>query len=173
MHHDLSQMSDEQVTAWLGLFQALGFVVVHWGLIERQIDNWVGRLFLHFEGKEFRSKGDLPVSLKQKTVFLADCFKKIPELAELRATAMDLTSRARLASKRRNDLIHGSISALHPDNDVFSFEKIDYLPQQQTLRAFTASHADFQEFLPVLTGLLVDSIEFSQRLATVPPRLKE
>jgi hypothetical protein len=164
------EMTDENAGAWIGLFQALGFVVVHWGLIERQIDNWVGRLFLCFDGKELRPKGDLPMSLKQKTLFLSDCFKTIPKIADLRPIARDLISRVKIASKRRNDLIHGAINSLDPRDGVFSFEKIDYLPQQQTLREFTTSHADFQEFLPVLTELLVESIKFSQKLAAVPRR---
>jgi hypothetical protein len=182
MHEDLqdaqasapiSEMSEERVVSWLGLFQALGFVVVHWGLIERQIDNWVGRLFLNFRGKEMRPKGDVPVFLKQKARFLSDCFKQIPELAELQPIAKSLIARIETVSKKRNDLIHGSINSLEPDNGVFSFDKIDYLPQQQNLREFTASHADFQELLPVLTDLLVESIQFSQKLLAIPPRSQE
>lgn len=165
------EMTDETASAWLGLLQALGFVVVHWGLIERQIDNWVGHLFRHFGGKKLRPKRDLPRSLKQKTVFLSDCFKAIPELAELHPAADSLMSRVNVASKRRNDLIHGAINSLEPTDRVFNFEKIDYLPTQQTLREFTTSHADFQDFLPVLTDLLVDAITFSQKLVSVPPGL--
>jgi hypothetical protein len=172
MRDDLSpyEMSDETANAWLGLFQALGFVVIHWGLIERQIDNWIGRLFHEYGGNKLRSRGDIPVSLKQKLLFLSVCFNKIPEIATLRIEGRRLISRAKAASKRRNDLMHGSITSLESHRGIFRFEKIDYLPERQTLREFTLSHPDFQEFLPILTELVTDVIAFSQKLAAVPPR---
>ena len=165
------ELTGEAKDAWIGLSLALGLVVVQWGLIEKQVDFWVERLFQDFDGKKLRKKGDRPRTLKPKNSFLSECFETMPELAELRPAANNIMSRVVIVSERRHDLIHGAISSW-PKDGVFNFDKID-LPGY-TLREFPASYLDVWEFArEVLSPLLQDAIAFSQKFAIVQPRPKE
>jgi hypothetical protein len=73
--------ADENSGYFLDLCQCIGFVVLHWSLIEQQLDNWVNVCFINCGGKQFQQKGGVPRSLTSKTDFLKRCFNRLPVLA--------------------------------------------------------------------------------------------
>ena len=161
-------MSDdhEDTRYFLDLCQCIGFVVVHWSLIEQQLENWVNVCFNNCGGKQFQEKRGLPRSLTSKTDFLKRCFNRLPVLVPFRDEGVSLVGRVSSASDRRHDLIHGAITELRPDptSGAFRFRRIGYHGDLHTFREFDFTPDQFAEFGPILTDLLTDTIVFSQKL---------
>jgi hypothetical protein len=51
-------MEEKTPHDFLGLCQAIGYVVVHWALIEQQVDNWVNVSFINCGGSSLRGQED-------------------------------------------------------------------------------------------------------------------
>ena len=60
--------TDEDIRYVADLCQCIGYVVVHWSLIENQLDNCVNVTFHNCGGSQFRKGTGVPRSLKQKLV---------------------------------------------------------------------------------------------------------
>jgi hypothetical protein len=158
--------TDDDIRYFADLCQCIGFVVVHWSLIEQQLDNLVNVCFNNCGGKEFQKGSGVPRSLKPKIVFVKRCLKVRAILAPFRNEGISLLSRISLGSTKRHDLIHGAITELKPDpvTGAFRFRRIGYDGDLHTLSEFNITPNDFRVFAPVLTDLVTDAIAFSQRL---------
>lgn len=158
--------SDEDIRYFTDLCQCIGFVVLHWSLIEQQLDNWVNVCANNCGGKPFLGGKGVPQALKRKAIFLKRCLRGLPALAPFRDECIRLIGRILAASNKRHDLIHGAITELRPDptTGAFSFRRIGYRGDDHTVTEFTVTPNDFHKFAPVLTDLVTDSITFSQKL---------
>jgi hypothetical protein len=150
---------------FIGLCQAIGFVVIHWALIEQQVDNWVDAVFHHCGGENLRKDKDIPRAFNQKRRFLIVCFKKLPSLAPFSREGQNLVTRLTELSVKRNDLIHGAITALSPVNGAFQYRIIGYEKQAHTLREFGFDLHDFSILERSLSDTLTEVIKFSEKLA--------
>jgi hypothetical protein len=161
-----SEPTDVDIRYFADLCQCIGFVVVHWSLIEQQLDNWVNACANNAGGKPFLKDKGVPQALKRKATFIKRCLRELPALAEFRDECASLLSRVLSASNRRHDLIHGAITELRPDpaTGAFKFRRIGYDGDDHTLTEFNVTPSDFRAFAPVLTDLVTDAIAFSQRL---------
>lgn len=72
-------MPDDDHGEFLGLCQAIGYVVVHWSIIEQQLDQWVSVAFDECGGKNRRRDEDIPTGFKQKRTFFNGCFAEHPD----------------------------------------------------------------------------------------------
>jgi hypothetical protein len=59
-------MEEKTPHDFLGLCQAIGYVVVHWALIEQQVDNWVNVSFINCGGSSLRRKKEIFLVLSAK-----------------------------------------------------------------------------------------------------------
>ena len=154
----------EEPHDFLGLCQAIGYVVINSALIEQQVDNWVDVLFRQCGGANLRKNKDIPRAFNQKRKFLISCFKELPSLAPFSQEGRDLVTRLTKLSVKRNDLIHGAIKALSPINGAFQYRIIGYQKQAHTLREFEFDLHDFSILEKSLSDALTDALEFSQKL---------
>jgi|HubBroStandDraft_6_1064221.scaffolds.fasta_scaffold1000124_1 hypothetical protein len=159
-------MQDEMPHDFLGLCQAIGYVVVHWALIEQQLDNWVNVSFINCGGAPLRKQKDIPRSLNQKIKFLKICFRTLAALEPFRSDGTDLVNLISTLAPKRNNLIHGAITSIHPVNGAFEFRKIGYDKQTHTLASFEFTLAEFSTLEESLSNLLTESLAFSVKLGT-------
>lgn len=161
-----SEPTDEDIGYFRDLCQCIGFVVVHWSLTEQQLDNWINVCANNCGGRPYLNGKGVPQGLKRKITFIKRCLRALPELAEFRTECAALLSRVLSALNRRHDLIHGAITELRPDpvTGAFKFRRIGYAGDDHTFTEFTITPSDFQEFAPVLEGLVTDAIAFSRKL---------
>jgi hypothetical protein len=158
--------TDDNIRLFVGLCQCVGFVVLHWSLMEQQLDSWVSIFANNCGGTLYLKGNGVPKALKRKARFIKRCLRELPELAELRAEGAALLSRILSASNKRHDIIHGAISELEPDpvTGAFKFRRIGYEGNDHAFTEFTITPNDFQSFAPVLTDLVTDTIAFSRKL---------
>ena len=162
MENDLPKSEADEFRA---LCMAIGFVVVNWAVIEQQIDNLVNVAFINCGGKALRKSGDIPRSLKQKTDFLQDCFKKLLPLQPFADEGRDLLGRVNSLSTKRHDLVHGAVMSLTPVNGSFQFRVVGYERENHTATEFTFHPDEFDTLGGLLGDLLTELIAFSQKLA--------
>lgn len=158
--------TDEDIRYFADLCECIGFVVVHWSLTERQLDNWVNVCFNNCGGKKFQNGHGIPKALNRKITFLKRCLRRLSILEAFRDEGIDLLNRISESSEKRHNLIHGAISELRPDptTGAFRFRIIGYQGDIHTTREFDITPDHFREFAPILTDLLTDSIAFSRKL---------
>ncbi len=162
-----SEPTDEDIRHFANLCQCIGFVVLHWALIEQQLDSWVNVCSNKCGGNHFLQGKGVPQAMKRKITFLRRCLHGLPDLAPFREECAELLSRVLSAAEKRHDLIHGAITELRPNpiTGGFSFRRIGYAGDDHTFTEFAVTANDFQAFGPILTDLVTDTIAFSQRLA--------
>ena len=160
------ELNDGNIRYVADLCQGIGYVVLNWSMLENQLDNCVNVSFNNCGGAVFQSGRGVPRSLKPKMAFLRKCFKTLPPLVEFRADALALLSRVSAASKRRHELMHGSLMDLKPDpvTGAFRFRHVGYDGDFHTIREFTLTPNDFQAFALTLPDLVGDAIAFAQKL---------
>jgi len=151
---------------FIGLCQAVGFVVINWGLIENQIDNWVSVTFNQGGGKSLRKNQDIPVSLKQKNIYLRQCLRKLSALASFKDEGLQLIQRVSDISPHRDRLVHGTITSIHPENGSFRYRIIGYEKERHTIRKFEFTLDEFAKLENSLSHLLTDTIRYSDRLGS-------
>jgi hypothetical protein len=158
--------TDEDVRYCADLCQCIGYVVVHWSMLENQLDNCVNVTFNNCGGSVFQNGRGVPQSLKPKIAFLRRCFRTLSSLVEFRTDAVALLSRISSASKRRHELMHGSLIDLKPDptTGAFRFRHVGYDGDFHTIREFSLTPNDFQAFASTLPDLVGDAIAFAQKL---------
>ncbi len=161
MAADLDPKNDE----FRSLCTAIGFVVLNWAVIEQQVDNWVNVAFINCGGKSLRKKSDIPRSLSQKLDFLNECFGKLAPLKPFAGEGRSLVGRVSNLSDQRNDLIHGGIVSLEPENGAYRFRKIKYMKENHAVTTFMFDPAAFDKLGKDLGNLLTEQIAFSQKLA--------
>jgi hypothetical protein len=144
---------------------AVGFVVLNWAIIEQQIDNWVNIAFINCGGRSLRGVDGIPRSFRRKAKFLKDSFRKLPSLSPFAAEGLALLARASVWADERNNLVHGGITSLEPQNGAFQFRKIGYLKGNHTVSTFMFTPSDFSTLETALEELLTEQLAFSQKLA--------
>ena len=158
--------TDEDIRYVADLCQCIGYVVVNWSLVENQLDNCVNVAFNNCGGSVFQKGSGVPRSLKPKIAFLRRCFRRLTELAEFRDDGLALLTRVSGASKRRHELMRGSLVELRPEpiTGAFKFRQIGYDGDIHTLREFTLTPSDFRELGSIPPDLVGDATAFAQRL---------
>jgi hypothetical protein len=160
-----SEPANEEIRYFTDLCQCIGFVVVHWSLIERQLDTWINTCVHDCGGRPLLDGKGMPQALKRKISILKRCLRELPPLSSFRNECSELLSRVRSASNRRHDLMHGSIAELRPDpkTGAFRFVRTKY-GDEHVLTEFTVTPNDFRDFAPILEDLATDTVAFSQKL---------
>lgn len=150
---------------FLALCQAIGYIVVNWALVERQIDQWASVAYKQCNGRALRKNQDIPRQFTQKKQFLVECFKKLQPLAPYRTRACDLLTEAIRLSKIRNDLVHGTIDSIDAPDGVFHFQILSAERTHHTLREFDFDLKSFPEIEASLLHLQGETLLLSNDLA--------
>lgn len=154
-------MSEEvEYREFLELSVAIGFVVINWSQIERQIDNWTMVAFGKCGGKRLRKRADIPKSFTDKKEFLGRCFNSLPELAPFRCEGIRLIHEAYRLSLLRNKL-----DDLVSVNGVFHFQRLVHGKERHSVESFSFDLADGPGLESSIGQLMHDCGVFSQLLA--------
>jgi hypothetical protein len=149
--------SDEET-----LFRAIGFVVVQWGVAEHVLDMLVSIVFPIVKDKIKDKKQ--PQFLTHKTKFVRNHINCHPVLQQLSVEITKLLERFEKTGKKRNDLIHGAITALSPENGSFKFAKLDIVTGDvPTLRPVHLDDAEWTGFRKELLSLEADAIQLVKK----------
>jgi len=145
------------------LFKSVGFVVVLWGCAEQTLDMIVSMVFpVVGPSKRF---GKPPHFLKAKTEFLRYHFENHSDLKRFSTESNTLLTRFEVAGKKRNDLVHGAITAFSPQNGVFKFAKIDITKEDgHVLRPVFLDDSEWTSFRKELLDLGMDGGRFAQKV---------
>jgi hypothetical protein len=150
---------------FLQLCQAVGYIILNWALIERQIDNWVSVVFKQCHGNTLRKNKDIPRSFIQKKKFLTECLNKLPILVALRENGLELLGKAFMISEQRNDLVHGTIESIYPKNGVFHFHIVKAEETYHTVREFDFDLNSFPKIEQSLADVVKDMLLMSHHLS--------
>ena len=151
-----------------GLCMGIGFVVINWALIERQLDNWVVLIFHDCGGDTIRK--DIPRMTKAKIAFLRRAFRKLEPLQPFKPEALEILRKASEISQKRNDFVHGVVEKVTPKMVEFSRLKHGDRHHQVTRGRFNAKH--YPALSESLLGLSRNATEFSLHLLKTIPRRK-
>jgi hypothetical protein len=144
--------SDEET-----LFKAVGFVVVQWGCAEHVLDMLVSIVFPIV--KDMIKDKKQPQFLTHKTKFVRNHLNCHHVLQQLSGEITELLDRFEKTGKKRNDLVHGAITALSPENGSFKFAKLDIVTGDvPTLRPVLLDDAEWISFRKELLSLGADGI---------------
>ncbi|MDD2366074.1 MAG: hypothetical protein PHN84_07915 [Desulfuromonadaceae bacterium] len=145
------------------LFKAVGFVVVQWGCAEQTLDLIVSMVFpLVGPSKRFSKP---PHFLKGKTEFLREQFENYSDLNQFNAESKTLLQRFEVAGNRRNDLVHGAITAFLLEDGVFKFSKIDIRKEDgHVLRTVLLDDSEWASFRKELLNLGMEGGRFAQKV---------
>ena len=127
---------DQEFEEFLLLAQGVGFVVVTWAAVERQLDNWVYTAF-HNGGKEMADKGVIPTSFKKKKKFLRDSFGKLPAFAEFSVRGIKILDDATAVAATRTDFVHGTLDGLVATDGAFHFRRLILGNHTHEIKEFT------------------------------------
>lgn len=156
---------DQEFREFLLLAQGVGFVVVTWSAVERQLDNWVYSAF-HNGGKGMADKGVIPTSFKKKKKFLRDSFSNLPAFAEFSVRGLKILDDATTVAATRTDFVHGTLEGLAPTNGTFHFKRLILGNQTHKIREFTFSpHSEWPKLEKSLTALLSETASLSDEIA--------
>ena len=165
---EVSSVSDLQSEAdreeFRGLCADIGFIVIHWALIEQQMDNWVRAAFANAEGRALSGSAGIPRSLSKKAKFLKSCFLNIPTLQPLREDGRSLVTRIEEVAKNRHYLVHGAIISMSPSNGNFQFRIMEYDAEHIQISRFEINANEFDQFKKILENIFTDALSVSQRL---------
>ena len=145
---------------------AIGFVVINWALVERQIDYAVSIAFKNCGGKKLRKKGDIPRSLSQKLDFLKLSFNRFEVLKAFKSDGEKLICRTNELSDRRHDLVHGTITSMEPVDGAFTFQMVKYAKEDHLYPPeFKFDPSEFDMLAKSLGDHLTELIAFVGKLA--------
>jgi len=147
------------------LTSIVGFVVINWSQIERQIDNWVMVAFNSCGGKALSKKGEMPKMFTGKKEFLGRCFQRLPLLAPFRDEGLHLVAEAYKISLLRNNFIHGTLNDLTATNGVFNFQRLVHGAKSHQVVSFSYALADWPTLEHSVSALLHDCGVLSEKLA--------
>jgi len=156
---------DAEYQEFLQLATAIGFVVVNWSQIERQIDNWVMVAFNRCGGNSLSKKGKIPKMFTDKKEFLAHCFQKLPLLAPFKDEGLNLLDGALKISLTRNNFIHGTLNDITATNGIFQFQRLVHGEKTHQVKNFTYALADWPALEKAISNLLRDSRILSEKLS--------
>jgi hypothetical protein len=156
---------DAEYQEFLQLATAIGFVVINWSQIERQIDNWVMVAFNRCGGKTLSKKGRIPKMFTDKKEFLIRCFQKLPLLAPFKDEGLHLLNDALKISLKRNNFIHGTLNNLTATKGVFNFQRLVHGEKFHQVESFSYALSDWPALEQSILSLLRDSRVLSEKLA--------
>ncbi len=145
------------------LFQAVGFVVVQWGMDEQHLDLVVAAIFHRFGGDPLLNRR--PTNLTQKIELLRQCFAKFTELEPFKTECDALLTRFSGAGKMRNDIVHGAIADFSSEDGMFLFSKIDVVPKEHhSIRSVFLDDTEWPAFRKELLALGQESLSLARRV---------
>jgi len=163
----LSVNSVKAMNDYRALVEAIGHLVVYWGLIERQIDNWVMVAFHECGGKHIEKT--IPRMFKRKRQFLKKCFKRLAPLQPFQDAAVEILNEAKEVGGIRNDIVHGNIRKLASDRGVYRFDILDAQDDYHTVRTMELNLHQFPVLEKRTAKLLTRARRMSQELTALFP----
>lgn len=153
---------DFQYHEFVQLATAIGFVVIHWSQIERQIDNWVMVVFNHCGGEKLGKK---PIKFTDKRKYLIRCLQNLPLLAPFKEEGIRLLDDAFNISLKRNSFIHGTLNDTEAINGVFQFQRLVHSEKSHQVENFSYALAEWPALEQSISTLLRESGLLSAKLA--------
>jgi len=147
------------------LYGAVGFVVVHWALLEQSLDTCITILYHYCDGKTLVTS-ELPFNLTKKRKFLKLAFNNIPKLEAFKDDGLLMVKKVGEMSGKRDDLVHSAITKLEPVNGVFHFQHLKPHYDIHHLRQVKLDMKTFPVFEKSLESLQTTVVDFAVRLAT-------
>ncbi len=161
-------ISDKNETK--ALYQLIGFIVVHWSLLEQSLDDTSLTVFKACGGNTIKPR--VPPNLEGKLKFLHQSFCELSTLSVFKSRGLQIIERVNKLAGKRNELIHGAITNLKSENGGFVFAKYDYNKERAKLRKVTFSVNDFQQLSQDIPTLAFDSAQLSHQIQQtfLPPK---
>ncbi len=170
MAYEAAEESPEEESRYqefLQLLQVIGFVVINWSQIERQLDNWVMVAFNYCGGKALAKKKKIPKMFTAKHEFLGRCFEKLPRLAPFKDEGLRLLAETLELSLLRNNFIHGTLNDVIATEEVFHFQRLVHGDEAHHVESFSYALADWPALEKTVQALLHDSGVLSEKLTEV------
>ncbi len=140
----------EDLEDFENLCKVVGYVAIHWAVLEQALDFCVAITF-HNGGKQ-EVREDIPVSLESKVDFLKKCYRRLSPLAPVKDSAIDILIAVNNFAQKRHDLIHGAVASLEAKDGKYTLLRTVYAKQMHATREVTLDLRNF----PTLSGELVD-----------------
>jgi len=146
------------------LFSCVGMIVVNWTFIENALDGWACAAFHDYP--DLRVEKELPRQFGRKLDFLRKSFRRIPGLSPFESEALAFLDRARELSGVRDSVVHGTLSDFDPQDEVFTFSKIDLTKdkRQHVFGELRIRGADLVSAADELLAMAAQAQELSLRL---------
>ena len=151
----------------LQLMQVIGFLIINWSQIERQLDNWVMVAFNRCGGKGLAKKGKIPKMFTAKHDFLVRSFHRLPRLAPFKDEGLRLLAEALELSHLRNIFIHGTLNNAIPTDGVFQFRRLVHGDEAHGIESFSFALAGWPALEKTVQALSHDSGLLSEKLTAV------
>lgn len=90
------------------LYEMVGFVCVHWAMVEEALDLCVAMTFNGLGGKGL-IRDDIPVSFELKIAYLKKAYRQLPAVADINEDAQLIFTDAKVFAQTRHDLVHGAM----------------------------------------------------------------
>jgi hypothetical protein len=164
---------DKDENEFRSLCMAIGFIVLNWSIVEQQIDIWVNVAFIDGGGDIFRKNKDIPRSLRQKLVFLRDCFKRLPAFSTFATEGLLLVRNITDLSGERHRLVHGALARPEPENGAYHFDIVEYHLDGHSTVQFKFDPPAFSRLETALGELVTAQIAFCEKLTTAFPRWRQ
>ena len=146
----------------LQLSTAVGFMILIWSQIERNLDNCVYAAYKFANGEPLAQKKKIPKAFDSKRKFLIKCFNELPLLAEFKQEGLRILEEALPLSKQRNDFAHGTLDDIKPTNGTFNFHRLSHGEQTHSVLQFTFNPGlQWPTLEKSLMALYVDSAHLS------------
>lgn len=156
-------MTDESEKEFAQLCELVGYVVIHWGIIEAQVDAWV-KLAYHLPGgKAIAGSFGIPRSLKRKLHFLRECFSSLPSLALFSERGSHIVNMLSLVSKVRHELVHGAM-AIGEKNQSIRYIRMKYEKDDISSQELLLSTKDYPQIKNEFSDLLSEMRSLSVAL---------
>jgi hypothetical protein len=158
---ELGKRVIEHENNFQGLCATIGFVAQNWAMLEQVFDVWISLIY-HNLGGRTEIDPALPLNFKKKMRFLRGAFNTIAPLKPFRDKGLPIIEKAMNLAPRRNDLIHGSITAIEPENELWNFVVIDAQTPKDRLhwhvfREFKYGIREFQAIESKLVPLVTEA----------------
>ena len=120
----------------LQLSTAVGFMILIWSQIERNLDNCVYAAYKFANGAPLARKKKIPKAFDSKRKFLIKCFNELPLLAEFKKEGLRILAEAVLIATQRNNFSHGTLDDINPTNGTFNFHRLNHGEQTHSVVQF-------------------------------------
>ena len=157
---------DEEYQEFLSMAVTIGFLLLTWSKIERQIDNWCYCAFHKCDGEKLAKNDAIPKMFTKKKEYLTKCFKQLPMLSEFKDEGLVFLDDALQLSLKKNNFTHGTLDDMTPVNGTYHFHRIHHNAKNYRVEQFTfAPRVEWPNLEKSLLALLGETAHFSDRLA--------